>query len=482
MSTHVYHKESFLARRLARSARAVICDDFSPEVLTKAKICLFDFLSCVFEARALPWSRQAIALARRCDPGANILGTDIIAHPFDAAFANATMGHGLVREDMHAASIGHHGVVVWPTMLALAQQERCDGASFLAAAIIGYETGARIGRALFNADLARLFRPTGIVAPIGAALGGSYLRRLDEEVTASAVALAANTSCGLNQWPHSGGSEMYFHPGFASRSALTAIALAEAGAYGSPDILEGEAGLFAAFRREAIAQPIELFADGRAEIMSVYNKPVPACNFAQTACQVALRIARDMEDDRSRITAMVIRVPAAAARYPGCDFKGPFERPLQAKMSIQYGAAAALARGVVEEKNYQDLNDSKILKLVEATTLQTDDAFTLAFPAAQGAEIEVILADGAKIRHRLSDVVPAGSEEIRERFLQAAITVIGEKRARGIETMVDDLEHHDDAGQLARLCAVDGPESGVTRFAVTGGAPRPSASKGASRR
>ena len=80
-----------------------------------------------------------------------------LATPGDAAFANATLGHGLVREDMHAASICHHGVVIWPTLLALSERTPLSGATLLAAAIIGYEAGAQIGRALFTADLARLY-------------------------------------------------------------------------------------------------------------------------------------------------------------------------------------------------------------------------------------------------------------------------------------------------------------------------------------
>ena len=72
--------------------------------------------------------------------------------------------------------------------------------------------------------------------------------------------IAANTSSGLNEWPHSGGSEMYFHPGFAARNAIAAIELAEAGAFASETILEGEAGLFAAFRRQPAPAGIRLFA------------------------------------------------------------------------------------------------------------------------------------------------------------------------------------------------------------------------------
>ena len=211
------------------------------------------------------------------------------------------MGHGLVREDMHAASICHHGVVIWPTLLALSERTPLSGATFLAAAIIGYETGAQIGRALFTADLARLYRPTGLVAPLGAALAGSYALGLAEDAATSAIAIAANTSSGLNEWPRAGGSEMYFHPGFAARNAIAAIELAEAGARASETILEGEAGLFAAFRRQPAPADIRLFAGAEPEIMAVYNKPAPACNFAQTAAQAALRArARTRDTGRHR--------------------------------------------------------------------------------------------------------------------------------------------------------------------------------------
>jgi 2-methylcitrate dehydratase PrpD len=120
-----------------------------------------------------------------------------------------------------------------------------------------------------TAGLARLFRPTGILGPLAGAMAGSVLLGLDEDASVSALALAANTSSGLNQWPHEGGSDMYFHPGFAARSAVTAIELAEAGAYGSEHIIEGPAGLFAAFGRVAAPEAIALFPDGSEEIMAV---------------------------------------------------------------------------------------------------------------------------------------------------------------------------------------------------------------------
>ena len=445
-----------LARQMARSVLALDLRDFGPDVVTKAKLCLLDFLSCAFEAGHHPWSRQAVAIAQGSGT-ATIIGTSQLASPADAAFANAVMGHGLVREDMHAASIAHHGVVIWPTLLALSEQAPLRGTRLLTAAIIGYETGARIGRALLTSDLARLYRPTGLVAPLGAALAGSFALGLSEDAATSALAIAANTSSGLNEWPHAGGSDMYFHPGFAASNAIKAIGLAAAGAFGSDTILEGEAGLFAAYRRQAAPDSIALFPDGACEIMAVYNKPVPACNFAQTAAQAALRVSHELAG-LEEIDRIVIRAPEAAIRYPGCDSLGPYHNALQAKMSIPFSVAATLARGEIEEENYAGLDDSDIVRLISVTELKADPGFTAAFPGKQGAEVSVQLRGGRTIRHALPDVIAATPSDIRARFRSSAARALGEDRAHHLEHLIDNCEQLDNAGAIAAQCRLGATE------------------------
>src|SRR5258708_16305409 len=174
MSGSTGPSETSLARLLARASLAVDLSRFDAEVIAKTKICLLDFLSCAFEARNHPWSRQAIGIARGNEGGATIIGTSKLSTPGDAAFANAVLGHGLVREDMHAASICHHGVVIWPTVLALSERTPLAGAALLAAAIIGYAAGAHTTRALFTPYPARLYRPTGLVAPLPSSLAGHF--------------------------------------------------------------------------------------------------------------------------------------------------------------------------------------------------------------------------------------------------------------------------------------------------------------------
>lgn len=443
-----------LAVRIAEAVCALSLEQLPDAAARKAKLCLIDLIGCAFESRQLPWSRQAVALAAPLDEGASIIGhRSAVAHA-DAAFANAVMGHGLVREDMHSGSISHLGIVVLPALLALAQYRRVRGRDWLAAVIAGYEAGGRVGRAVMDAEVARIHRPTGITGPVAAAAAGARALGLDLEATTSAIALGANCAMGYNQWAHTGGSEMYFHAGFAARNALAAVRLAEQGAFASPSALDGEAGLFAALKKRSAAAKLEMF-HGDPEILSVYHKPVPACNFAQTASQAALRIARDKAIAPEGIAGVAVRVPRAGALYPGCDFTGPFAHVLQAKMSIQYNVAAALLAGSVSEKNFERLQDSRLHRLIGVMSLQVDDEMTAAYPGKQGGEVEVHEAGGAVHRVRLDDVVNASEEDVRARFRAAAAEVCGSPRAGEIERAIDGLERSDDVGQFVRLLQAD---------------------------
>ena len=438
-----------LSRRIARSACSY--REVAPAVSDKVKLALIDYLSCVFESQENPPSIQAVEIALRSPGDAHVIGTAVRSAAGEAAFANAVLGHGLVREDMHTGSVSHLGVVVFPALLALCSRHRPSGAEFIRAAVCGYETAAVIGRALMDRENVRRYRPTGMCGPLGAAMAGGLIARLSEDALVSALGLAANTASGFNEWPASGADEMFFHVGFAARNAVTSVALAELGAWASETALDGPAGLFAALNRQDRAAGVELFAGERPEIMSVYHKPAPACNYAQTACQVALLLAREDRVDPVQIAALRIRASAAALNYPGCNATGPFGRVLQAKMSIQYCVAATLLRGAMEEANYRLLSDPAVTRLISMTALEEGPAFTEAYPGRQGTEIAVTLVDGSTITRHLDDVVPATPAEIRARSRASSEAVLGSVVARELEAAVDTLESLRDVNDLCVL-------------------------------
>src|SRR5215831_16134922 len=190
-----------LSRRIVRGARSLRFDALPRQAVEKVEIALLDYFSCAFESRGLGPSVHAIELAARAPGRTTVIATPLRAAAPEAAFANAVMGHGLVREDMHTGSVSHLGVVNFPVLLALAQRHDATGRAFITAAVCGYEIGAWIGRALMDRDIVRRFRPTGITGTIGAAVAGARLAGLGEAAVASALGFAANSTVGLNEWP-----------------------------------------------------------------------------------------------------------------------------------------------------------------------------------------------------------------------------------------------------------------------------------------
>ena len=83
--------------------------------------------------------------------------------------------------------------------------------------------------------------------------------------------------------------------------------------------------------------------------------------------------------------------------------------------------------------------------------LTADADFTGAFPARQGARVEIETTDGKVLSATLADVVPATETEIRARFRSAAQETVGAASATGIERIVDDLDNLTSVGALPRL-------------------------------
>jgi 2-methylcitrate dehydratase PrpD len=440
-----------LARGMIRAARSFRPGALEGELRAKVKVALLDMLSCALQALDTPAGRAVVKLATRHQGGrAGVIGTPLTVAPEMAAFVNATLAHGLVREDMHTASVSHLGVVVLPALLALAQQKIVSGAAFLDAAVSGYEAGAAIGRALMDAEMVRVHRPTGITGPLGAALAGSLLFELDDDAAVSALSLAANAAAGLNEWARCGADDMYVQAGFAARNAVTSVELAALGVSASETALDGEAGLFRALGRPGAAESVELFAGPRPEILNVYHKPAPACNYAQTACQAALALREERFEARE-IRGIEVRCPAAAIHYPGCNAAGPFHRVLQAKMSIPFCVAAVITRGSLDERTFRQLDHPEIGRLASLTRLVEEPEFTRAYPGAQGAEVVVELNGGRRLSRRLRDLTPASPQLVRERFRAAAAPVLGGVAADVIEATIDSLEGQEDAGVLNAL-------------------------------
>jgi 2-methylcitrate dehydratase PrpD len=441
-----------IATSIAHAIGEIDAGQLDSVVIEKAKTCLRDMLGIACQAADLPSSLHASQFAAMMGGRqATLIGCAQRASIADAAFANATMAHGLVQEDMHPASVSHIGVVVWPALLALAEHQRASGADLIAAGVAGYQVMAKVGRALITQDVARVFRPTGLIGAIGAAAAGSRLLHLTVEETVSALALAANTAGGLNEWPHAGGDDMFFHAGNAARNGVTSVLLAKSGARGSESAFDGRAGLFAAYRGSV---PERLELGGGWEVLSVYHKPAPACNYAQTPAQAALAIVKQTPLAARDIESVLVKSFPEAIAYPGCDHTGPYRTLLQAKMSIQFVVAATLAAGRLDDTALRDFSkDGEAARLARRVRLENEPEFAAGYPERQGAEVVVTMKNGESRRARLPALQPLDAPGVRARFRSAVARALGEARAQELEREIDALPACQDAARISRMLA-----------------------------
>jgi 2-methylcitrate dehydratase PrpD len=446
------------ARRLADFVATLRPDDIDRKVWAKIETCCFDLIAAAVTGRDLPWVRQALAWTEAIGarPECTLIGRAARTAAPEAAFVNAVAGHSLIREDMHVASGSHIGVAVIPAALAAAERIGARGTDFACAVAAGYEVAARLGRALIGPRFVQYFRPTGITGPVGAAAAAARILKLDVERTTNAIAFAANFTGGVNEWPRAGGEEIYFHAGMAARSGLLAASLAADGGHASETALDGPSGLLAAFDADddaATALVAEL--DTPREIMAVFHKPTPGCNYAQTPAQTALGLVRRTGIDGRNIETVTIRTFAEARDYPGCNHQGPFETAVQAKMSLQFAVAAVLAHGSIDAETFERRDDPETLRLARRTTLAVEPYFQAAYPGRQGSEIVVEMCDGRTVSERQDDLMPLTAEEVRARFRVEAGAVLPPDRLQAIEDALAGLRDAPDMRPIAALLAAD---------------------------
>ena len=446
-------------RAIARYTRALRADELPTDVLSKVELCLLDMVACCLEANDLPWSRQALALAKE-ESGlgpSTVIGDGACLTAAAAAYANGVQAHGLVQEDMHPPSTSHAGVVVMPAAIAVAQAQGSSGAEFAAAVVAGYEAVGRLGRVLIDSQTARCLRPTGLVGPLGSAMAAARLLQLDENQTVHAGAFACNGAAGYNEWARAPSTEVFFHAGAAAKTGVLAAQLARHGAIGAETTIEGLSGMAAAYGALARVPLFTRDLGAPAEILCVYHKPAPVCHFAQTPAQGVQALVAKHGIAAEQVDHVEVHVSSAAADYPGCDSHGPFSSVLEAKTSIQFAVACVLAHGAALENNFRHYHDAATLALAQRVTILKDDALTRASPARQGATVRIRLLDGRVFAVSLDSVIPLDAQGVRERFRQVARRKLGQARTEDIEHLASDLMALTRFDQLARLFAVPAP-------------------------
>src|SRR5580658_3997911 len=283
--------------RLATWLAATTLNDVPASVREHAKHLMLDGIGCALVGAQLPVSRIGVeGVTALDDAGSGTLigwGGRTTSAP-SAAMLNSSFIQGFELDDYHPLAPLHANSLVLPAMLAAAPHVGpVSGGRFLLGAILGYETGPRVGLALGGLDMISRGWHSGVVfGPLAAAASVGSLYGLDAARFEDALGIAATQSGGLMSAQFESMVKRMQH-GFASRDGLVAAALAASGRVGIKRVCEREyGGRLSTFGQGHKTHPEQIYVGLGSPWLTerIEIKPYSAMGLLHAAIDAALKL------------------------------------------------------------------------------------------------------------------------------------------------------------------------------------------------
>lgn len=434
-------------------------DDIPDEALDLAKTIVFDSIGTGLGGYQGELGAKAVRYASAMMPGdeATLLGSGEHASLEGAAFANGVMVKILGMDDSHR-SAGHIASQVVPVALAVGETYGASGEDLLVAIVAAYDFAVRVGRQVRPMQRARGLDLKGTLGAISAALAAARCARFNREDMINTVALAADLASGTEQYVYEGGpcDTKDLIAGFASRNAVFALRLAEAGFDGPQGALDGEYGFFNAFGdgfdRATFADLGEEFA-----ILGTGFKPHGGCRHTHQAIDAVQAILAQGPLSTTAIESITLKTYEYATRPIFRVDPNPPSREV-AGLSIRVSTAVALTKGTAWRHDFAAWDNPEARRLRNLIEVQVDGEIEARYPELNGCRLEITLADGTVRESYVPNMkgepefrMTAG--EMREKFHMLTRDLLPPERADEIYAVCNDLESLDHIGELTALCA-----------------------------
>lgn len=367
------------------------------------------------------------------DGPCEVLATRRRTSPLFAALVNAASSHVVEQDDLHNGSVFHPGTVVFPAVLAAAQETGASGQEVITASAAGYEAGIRVGEYLGRSHY-RVFHTTGTAGTLAAAAGVSRLLGLDETATLNALGSAGTQAAGLWEFLVDAADSKQLHAAKAASDGLLAAYLARDGFSGARRVLEGPQGLAAGTSTDATPVKLTDRLGERWALLETSFKYHASCRHTHPAADALLKAMWDHALDAGDISSVTARVHGAAI-----DVLGPVMDPRtihQSKFSMGFVLAVAAVRGKadIEQFTEEALEDPELREFHDRVEMVLDSEVDEAYPGHWIGLVDVETTVGRRITSRVD--VPKGDpentltrEELTDKALRLAAFSAGASQA-----------------------------------------------------
>jgi 2-methylcitrate dehydratase PrpD len=362
-----------VTRELARFVAESRWSSIPTEINHEAKRALLNWAGCAIGGcrdEAVDTALAALSEFAGA-PQATILGRSERMDILNAAALNALSSNILDFDDTHLRTVIHPTVPVAAAAIALAEHARATGAQLLHAFILGVEVECRVGNAISPEHYDAGWHITATCGIFGAAAACAKLLDLDTTTTAWAFGIAANQAAGTTG-AH-GSMTKSWNMAHAARNGLMAALLAAKGFTSTEQALEGERGFTRVFAQRRDLDEIARGLGETWELAQNTYKPYPCGVVAHPVIDACLALRDDARVTPDAVERIELRVHPLVRMLMGnaVPLTG-----LEAKLSVQHCAAAALIHGQVGVREFTDacVNDRAVAALRDRAVLVEDPA------------------------------------------------------------------------------------------------------------
>lgn len=447
-------------RELARFLTRLSWENLPEKVRETAGLLLLDNLGAALGAvkTPLPQAAAATLLPLAGEGGrASLWGRGRKAPLSTAVFLNALLTDALGLDDLHTGSKTHIGTVVIPAAWGMAEQMGKSGKELLLAVVCGYETMARVGKALGVASHRKQgWHATATAGTFGAAAACGKLLGLDEEGMVSALGLAGSQSFGVWAFLGDGTNSKSLNPARAAASGCEAALLAQAGMTGPEHILTAEdGGLIRAMSREGDASPVAGELGETWEICRMDNRPYPCARSTHGAVDGALELRREHGLSPEEIDWVWVDTYQVGFQQCGTG-EGSLrpKTPAQAKFSTPYCVACALLYGEVGLPHFTQewVERAEVQEFLPRVAVTEDATLTAAYPRHWGSRVTIECKDGRKVSTLVSDASGSVDNPLsREQVKAKAVGLFRETRGEDAPALAERLLALEKAEKLPEL-------------------------------
>lgn len=400
-------------------------------------------------------------------PRGQIVGTASRTSAGSAALANGTAAHALDFDDMCFVSMAHPSAPLVAASLAAGELSGAAGTTLLDAYVVGFEIEALLGRAVNPSHYGRGWHCTSTLGSIGAAAAAARVLALDEDATARAISIAASCAAGLKE--NFGTMVKPFHAGLAARNGVLAALLAAEGFSASETALDGPQGFIAVTsdERPALAEAL-LTLGTRWEILEtgITIKLYPSCAATHPMLDTLLDLRREHGFTGRDVQTVEVAVDGVT---PTVLIHPEPRTALEAKFSLQFCAAAAVAYGYVDVATFEDArrSDPEVLRLLPRVRMVVDDRLGRDAPSLTQARVSVTLADGRTLAAEANGARgypanPPSREDLDAKFRTCGRRVLEAKPVDAALEGLHRLASLDDVRTLALQLGTTPPARGLS--------------------